>query len=293
MLNTVTPSKEGQQESHTFTATSGVASYQEDGPWSPKHVAEWLGDAAEEGEFDAAWPRLLEHHDINGAQLNNLTHELLLQMVHTSKDDQVPVLSQLGEQLKFEQYLTDKWKRRDDVLAVDETFLPEQSELLTRFVDVNKSDVNAVLKAIDTRGDLNHQEPLPSKVTTTVPVFLTLVVKRFIEDATNDEPPFLLGTLIQRPLMVPLKNVVRNNCDTPKPYFDTLFNDLFPNSDEQFQLRHVTPTPIRIIPPETSEGKAKDGIESVVGELAACTFNVKFPFLVRERSTDPTRRAIA
>ena len=232
--------------------------------WSYERVEAWLGEAVEDGLIDAAWPELLAENRIDGEQLNKLTHDQLLQMVSTSKKE---VLSKLGEQLKFEKHLSDVWARRD--VLTDMAMEPDHTESLQRLVNV--TDADAVLKAIDTRGDLGSQEPLPSKVTTPVPVFQTLVVNRFVEDG-EDEPPHLLGTFIQRSLLVPLKRIVRDDGQASKSYFDTRVNNLLLDAESQCQLRDVTTTPVRV----------EHNNVSVVGESAVCTFNAKFPLSLRE-----------
>ena len=152
---------------------------------------------------------------------------------------------------------------------------PDDIIELRRLIGANANDT--VLKAIDTRGDLHFSQlPSggPSRITTTVPVFQTILVKRLIEEGGNDDPrPHLVGTVIQRPLLMPLHQVCRQSDDNQKfpPYFEMRINDVFLDS-EKCQRRRVTTKPVEVMHDH----------RTVVGESTACTFNVKLPLSTRE-----------
>ena len=69
-------------------------------------------------------------------------------------------------------------------------------------------------------------QPQPKPKELNVPVFQTLLIKKLQENHEGDL--FLVGTMIQRSLLVDLNLIKPTDIREPQPYFDT-FKEYFPH----------------------------------------------------------------
>ena len=106
-------------------------------------------------------------------------------------------------------------------------------------------------------------KPMPKPKELNVPVFQTLLIKKLTEN--HDGDVFLVGTLIQRSLLIDL-NLMKPNGREPQPYFDTRVNDEAVKDDEMTVRKTVAQ---RIDAEEMASGAA--------AVSRSTTFAVKFP----------------